>query len=146
MKVKDILREKGSAVQTISPDHLISDAIAKLNEHKIGAMVVVDDDGKIQGIITERDVLRLAESHGGDFNKIKIREKMTEDLIIGVPDDDLNYVMNIMTENHIRHLPIVSEERLVGMISIGDILKARLDQCEFDARHLQEYITGKYPG
>ena len=146
MKVKDILREKGSAVHIIGPDRFISDAIAELNKHKIGAMVVVDEKDVIQGIITERDILHLCESKADALGQITVREQMTKDLIIAIPDDDLNYVMNVMSENRIRHLPLVSEKRLVGMISIGDVLKARFEQCEFDARHLQDYITGKYPG
>lgn len=146
MKVKDILREKGATVHTIGPDRLISEAITRLNKYHIGALMVVDEKEAIRGIITERDILRLCETRAGALGHITVGQEMTRDVLVGVPDDDLNYVVNVMTENHIRHLPIVSEGRLAGMISIGDVLKARLDQCEFQARHLHDYITGKYPG
>lgn len=146
MKVKDILREKGTAVHTIGPERLISDAVARLNKYHVGALVVVDEKGAIKGIITERDILRLCEMRAGALGHITVGQEMTRDVLVGVPDDDINYIMNIMTENHIRHVPIMSEDRLAGIISVGDVLKARLDQCEFHARHLQDYITGKYPG
>jgi len=146
MKVKDILREKGSAVRTIGPDAFISDAIQELNKHKIGALLVVDEVGTILGILTERDILRVCETQALRLGQIPVRQEMTKDLLIGLPDDDLNYVMNIMTQKRIRHVPIVSEGRLVGLVSIGDVTKARLEQAEFEARHLYDYITGKYPG
>ncbi|MFH1010088.1 MAG: CBS domain-containing protein [bacterium] len=146
MKVKDILGEKGGAVHTIGPDAFISDAIQVLNKHKIGALLVMDEAGEILGILTERDILRLCERQANNLGQIPVRQEMTKDLLIGLPDDDVNYVMNIMTKNRIRHLPIVSEGRLAGMVSIGDVLKARLDQAEFETRHLHDYITGKYPG
>lgn len=146
MKVKDILREKGSTVHTIGPERLISDAIEQLNKHRIGALVVVGEKGVIKGMITERDILRFCESRAGALGQIRVRKEMTKDVLVGVPDDDLNYIMNIMTENRIRHVPIVSEGRMVGIVSIGDVLKTRLEQCEFEARHLHDYITGKYPG
>jgi CBS domain-containing protein len=146
MKVKDILREKGSAVRTIGPDRFISDAIQELIRHKIGALLVVDEAGTILGILTERDILRVCETQSLRLGQIPVRQEMTKDLLIGLPDDDVNYVMNIMTQKRIRHVPIVSEGRLVGLVSIGDVTKARLDQAEFEARHLYDYITGKYPG
>ncbi len=145
MKVKDILREKGSAVHTIGPDAFIADAIQVLNKHKIGALLVVDEAGTILGILTERDILRVCETKALQLGQIPVRQEMTKDLLIGLPDDDVNYVMSIMTQKRIRHFPIVSEGRLAGMVSIGDVTKARLDQAEFEARHLYDYITGKYP-
>lgn len=146
MKIKDILREKGTTVHTIGSGRLISEAVRQLNKYHIGALVVVDEKEAIKGIITERDILRLCETRAGALGHITVGQEMTRDVLIGVPDDDLNYVMNVMIENHIRHIPIMSENRLAGIISVGDVLKARLDQCEFHARHLHDYITGKYPG
>jgi CBS domain-containing protein len=146
MKVKDILREKGSAVRTIGPDQSISEALRELRKHKIGALLVVDEAGTILGILTERDILRVCETQAHRLGQISVHQEMTKDLLIGLPEDDINYVMNIMTQKRIRHVPIVSEGRLVGLVSIGDVTKARLDQAEFEARHLHDYITGKYPG
>ena len=146
MKVKDLLRDKGDVVYTIAPEKSLSGAVALLNQHKIGALVVADGKGTILGILTERDILHCVEKKASVLGQIPVSEEMTKDLLIAVPDDDVDYVMTIMTENHIRHVPVVHEGRLAGLISIGDVLKIRLEQCEFEARHLHDYITGKYPG
>ena len=146
MKVKDLLRDKGDVVHTIAPEKTLSDAVALLNKYKIGALVVADEKNAILGILTERDILHCVEKKASVLGQIPVSEEMTKDLLIAVPDDDVDYVMNIMTENHIRHVPVVIEGRLAGLISIGDVLKIRMEQCEFEARHLQDYITGKYPG
>jgi CBS domain-containing protein len=146
MKVKDLLRDKGDVVHTIAPEKTISDAIALLNKHKIGALVVADEKNSILGILSERDILHCVEKKASVLGQIPVSDEMTKDLLIAVPDDDVDYVMNIMTENHIRHVPVVIEGRLAGLISIGDVLKIRMEQCEFETRHLQDYITGKYPG
>jgi CBS domain-containing protein len=146
MKVKEILRDKGSAVYTIGPEQSVSEALREMHKHKIGALLVVDEAGKILGILTERDILRVCEIQAHRLAEIAVHQEMTADLLIALPDDDINYVTNTMTQKRIRHVPIVSEGRLVGMISIGDVTKARLEQAEFEARHLYDYITGKYPG
>ena len=146
MKVKDLLRDKGDVVYTIPPEKTLSDAVALLNKHKIGALVVTDDKNAILGILSERDILHCVEKKAGVLGEIPVSEEMTKDLLIAVPDDEVDYVMTIMTENRVRHVPVVHEGRLAGLISIGDVLKIRMEQCEFEARHLQDYITGKYPG
>jgi CBS domain-containing protein len=146
MKVKDILSEKGGAVYTIGPERFISEAVQELHKRNIGALLVVDETGAILGIVTERDILRVCESQAHRLAEIPIREEMTTDLLIALPDDDLNYVSSVMTQKRIRHVPVVAEGRLVGVVSIGDVLKARLDEAQFVARHLHDYITGKYPG
>ncbi|MBU1707871.1 CBS domain-containing protein [bacterium] len=146
MKVKDLLRDKGNVVLTIAPEKSLSDAVALLNKHKVGALVVANDSNAILGILTERDILHCVEKKAAVLGQIPVSEEMTKDLLIAVPDDDVDYIMNIMTENHIRHVPVVLEGRLAGLISIGDVLKIRMEHCEFEARHLHDYITGKYPG
>ena len=143
MKVKDILVQKGSLVRTIGPDQSVRDAIRTLVEHRIGSLLVTEG-GRILGIITERDILREACHHAGRLDKRQVSEAMTGDLIVGVPDDDLSYVMGIMTKNKIRHLPILDGRELRGIISIGDVVWASMTETEFENRNLKEYITGTY--
>jgi CBS domain-containing protein len=152
MRISDILRQKGGSVVTIEADKTVHDAISKLNEHGIGALIVTGEGGEIGGIITERDVLRecgerctrLTQSSesGGDACPAMVRDAMTKDLVIGVPDDDLKYVMGIMSKNRVRHLPVVDDGELVGIISIGDVVNAHVDQTEFENRQLKDYIQG----
>jgi CBS domain-containing protein len=141
-KVADILRQKSGGVVTIEPQLTVQDAISKLAEHNIGSLVVMDDHGTIAGIITERDILRLCSDRAEEKARTPISEVMTRDVIIGVPDDTLDYVMGIMTTNRIRHLPILNNEDLVGMISIGDVVHAHLQKTEFENRMLRDYIHG----
>lgn len=141
-KVADILRQKSGGVVTIGPQLTIQDAISKLVEHNIGSLVVADEDGSIAGIITERDILRQCSNRAEEKARTPIGEVMTKDVIIGVPDDALDYVMGIMTTNRIRHLPILDDGDLVGMISIGDVVHAHLQEREFENRMLKDYIHG----
>ncbi len=152
MRISDILRQKGGTVVTIEAHKTVHEAIRKLNEHGIGALIVMEEDGKIGGIITERDVLRecgercthLVEALRPEESgcPATVRDVMTKDLIIGVPDDDLSYVMGILTKNRIRHLPVLEDGELAGIISIGDVVNAHVDEKEFENRRLQDYIHG----
>lgn len=143
MKIRDILAQKGSHVRTIGPDSTVRDAIRTLVEHRIGSLLVTEGD-EIVGIITERDILREACHHAGRLDQRQVREAMTAELIVGVPDDDLNYAMGVMTKNRIRHLPVMDGRKLQGIISIGDLVWASLTEAEFENRNLKEYITGTY--
>ena len=152
MRISDILQEKGSTVVTIEAGQTIHDAIDKLNKHKIGALIVKGKNEEIAGIITERDVLRVCGNHCVRLVEAQtpeqsacpslVEDAMTKDLVIGVPGDDLNYVMGIMTKNHIRHLPVLDGRRLVGIISIGDLVNAHFEEKVFENRTLREYIHG----
>lgn len=143
MKVKDVLLQKGSQVFSIEPDRSVRDAIRTLVDRRIGALLVMEG-AAIAGIITERDILREASEHAGRLDKRLVREAMTADLIVGVPEDELSYVMGIMTRNKIRHLPIMQGRSLEGIISIGDVVWSTLTEAEFENRHLKDYITGTY--
>lgn len=152
MKIRAILQEKGTEVVTIDSGRTIHDAIGKLNEHGIGALVVTGEGEKIVGIITERDVLRVCGGNCVRLNEPKAQEQsdcpslvqdtMTKELIIGIPDDDVSYVMGIMSKNHIRHLPILDNGRLMGIVSIGDLVNAHLEERVFENRTLRDYIQG----
>lgn len=142
MKIKEILRRKGATVQTIAPDASVQDAMSLLVEHNIGSLIVRKKGGEIVGIITERDILRQCATGGHNPEQTLVRDVMTKDLIIGVPDDDLTYVMGIMTKNRIRHLPVLNGGELEGIISIGDVVNAHLRETEFENRLLKDYIHG----
>lgn len=140
MKVKDILESKGSAVATIPADASLHDALERLIELRIGCLVVVDGHDPIVGILTERDLLRECATHPEGMREMTVREIMSSNPIIAVPEDEVAYIMGIMTHNRIRHLPILNGERLAGMISIGDVVKAQLEAAEFENRYLRDFI------
>ena len=145
MKVRDILKDKGTEVATIGVERNLCDAIRVLVEKNIGSLIVMDEKGTIAGIITERDVLKQCNQCLESFRDIKIRDVMTKNLIVASPDDDLDYVENIMTQNRIRHLPIISNQKMAGMISIGDLVNLLRGECKVENRYLKDYISGKYP-
>jgi CBS domain-containing protein len=143
MKIREILAVKGQHVHTIGPDRSILDAVALLLEHGIGALLVRDAGDAVAGIISERDILRICRDRGAALGRIQIADVMTRDLVVCVPDDDVDYAMGIVTKNRVRHLPVLDGGRVVGMISIGDLVKARLDAAEYENRYLREYIEAR---
>lgn len=146
-KVSDLLKVKGSKVLTTYEDNVIADAVAVLVEHNIGSLIVMDHQHNIAGIITERDIMRAAHRDQAGFLKTPVGTVMTkkEDLIVGVVDDTLEYIMQVMTQNKIRHVPIIDKDRLLGMLSIGDVVKARLDAIQTENHYLRDYLGDKYP-
>ena len=141
MQIRDILRTKGTDVVTVGPDQPVLAAVRVLAEHRIGAVVVKSGE-EILGILSERDVLNLAARDPGQLASTQVADAMTRDLVVGVPDDDLDYVMSVMTENRIRHLPIVVDSRLQGIVSIGDVVNAVRRSVESENRYLKDYIHG----
>lgn len=142
MRIRDILDEKGHEVITIAPDRTVDDAVSRLVEHDIGALVV--ERGKeVVGIISERDVLRLGSDDPRLWRERRVEDVMTRDLLVGVGDDDLDYVMEIMTENRVRHLPIVEDGELRGIVSIGDVVNASRRDVKAENRYLRRYIQGE---
>ena len=152
MLIRDIIQEKGQNVVTIGAEQTIHDAINRLNQHRIGGLVVTGEDDEIVGIITERDILTVCGDHCSSLNEprdedrtgcpVVVKDAMTRELVIGVPDDDLNYAMGIMTKNRIRHLPIIEDGKLAGIISIGDLVNAHFEEKVLENRTLREYIHG----
>lgn len=141
MKISDILRNKGHDVVTIPPDRRIDEAVALLMEHRIGAVVVIEGD-EIRGILTERDVLRVAADDPVRLTRDRVADHMTADLVVGVADDEIDYVMEILTRNRIRHLPVVDDGRLIGILSIGDVVNALRRGLESENRYLRDYVQG----
>lgn len=145
MTVRTILEAKGSTeVHTIGPERTVEEAVRRLVDHNVGSLVVVDAEGAPIGIVTERDILRLASRGADRLAVTRIEEVMTSDLIVGQIDDTVDYCMGIMTQNRIRHLPIVGSAGLAGMVSIGDVVKVQLEETAYENRHLKRYIEGTY--
>ncbi len=142
MKVKDVLQGKNSLSITIHPEKTLRSAMGLMIENRIGALPVLCDDGGLVGIITERDLFRYCYHNQGLDSSAVVADTMTQELIVGVPDDNLDYIARIITKNRIRHVPIVENEQLVGIISIGDVIKARLEDASVTNRYLMEYING----
>lgn len=141
MKVKDILTTKPNAIiSSIAEDQPLAEAIRHLCKHRIGALLVLDGKGLPVGIVTERDILRAANQDSQAFGQKKVGETMTRELICGLPDDNIEYVMQVMTQNKIRHLPIVENDKLVGMISIGDVIKSQLELTRVENHMLKDYL------
>ena len=143
MKIRDLLLRKGPNVITAAPEETVSQAIQRLVENRIGALLVVEGT-RIAGIISERDILREARMHAQRLGERHVREAMTRDVVTGNPDVEVHEAMAIMTHRRIRHLPIVEDGELRGMISIGDLVWSTLDEAESENQHLKEYISGGY--
>ena len=135
---------------TIGADESIHAAIVELNHHGFGALIVTGEDGQIAGIVTERDILQCCGEACSQMQntpasdralcQIRVQDIMTKDLVIGVPGDDVNYVMGVMTKHQIRHLPILENKKLVGIISIGDLVKMHFEEHVFESRTLKDYV------
>jgi CBS domain-containing protein len=143
MTLRDILKTKGSHVHSIGLDQTVLEAVAVLVEHRIGALLVRDGDGAAAGIISERDVLRECRHHGAELGRIRVRDVMTRDLVVCALDDDVEHAMGLVTRNRVRHLPVMEGVQVAGMISIGDLVKANLDETQYENRYLKEYIAGR---
>ncbi len=144
-KVRDLLKNKDSNVICINQDKTIYEAIKTLVNHNIGAVLVLDKEDVLIGIFTERDILKATVRRNDHIKGTQVRDVMTTNLIIGLPGDDVNYLMGIMTENKIRHIPILEDGKVCGIISIGDLVKTQLYDARYENRYLKDYIMGKYP-
>lgn len=140
MTIRQILDAKGRDVVTIAPDATIGEAAAKLSERKIGAMVVVGAGDEVLGILSERDVVRLIVAEGAAGLDQAVSTRMTADLVTGHDDMAIDEAMGLMTRGRFRHLPICENGRLVGLISIGDAVKLRLEQAVREAEDMRSYI------
>jgi CBS domain-containing protein len=139
MNIASILARKGGRVITCRPDQSIRHALSALVEHNIGALVVVDETGAPVGMLSERDIVREAARDERLFGRT-VGEIMTRDVVVGVPEDDLRAVRRTMTERRFRHVPVIAEGRLVGLVSIGDVVKAELDQYLGEVDTLQTQV------
>ncbi|WP_197375164.1 CBS domain-containing protein [Mycolicibacterium baixiangningiae] len=141
MRIADVLRSKGSAVATITETTTVIGLLAELATHNIGAMVVVGADGMV-GMVSERDVVRELHVRGADLLRLPVAQIMTAVVVTCTPDDPVDDLSALMTNNRVRHVPVLDNGRLVGIVSIGDVVKTRMEQLQSDQEHLQAYITG----
>ena len=142
MNISDILRVKGGQVVTVAPDADVRHLLTVLAEHRIGAVVVSDDGRSVGGIVSERDIVRALAERGAGVMSEPITAIYTADVHIVSPETPLDDVMRIMTERKIRHVPVVAGGALAGIVSIGDIVKNRIDDLEGERAALTSYITG----
>lgn len=142
MNVQTILRHKGRSVVTIHPDATVERAIAILRLRGIGALVVSDDGEGVLGILSERDIVEALGRFGGELLQISVAEVMSCPVVTCEPDDSVAELMAEMTNRRVRHFAVVSEGRLCGIVSIGDLVKNRLDEIEFEAHSMRSFIAG----
>ena len=140
MTIQDILDQKGRRVITIAPNHTLDVVLATLIQNSVGALIVQDRAGDLLGIITERDLMREVYN-GADLQAVRVEDVMTRDLVTSHPDSDIEYVMAAMTEGRFRHMPIVDEKGLAGIVSIGDIVKAKLEYAEEEVMLYKDFVT-----
>jgi len=142
MIVRDILGHKASQdVATASADESIGEAARELHQRRIGALVVVDPEGHIIGILSERDIVRGLVQRGEAVLSLKVRDLMTGSVLTCSPRDSLETLMATMTANRVRHLPVEADHRLAGIITIGDVVKARLEEATQEMHELREYVA-----
>jgi CBS domain-containing protein len=141
VKVENILKIKGNEVFTISPNQTIGAAADELAKRNVGALVVCDRGAVIVGILSERDILRAFAQHGNAVASLRVNDVMTADPLTCTPSNTGDELMTLMTDNRIRHMPVVDKGRLCGMISLGDVVKHRLQECLVESKTLRDYIT-----
>ena len=140
MHVADILKAKGTDVVTTGPDETVAATVRLLNVKRIGAVVVCDAAGKVVGVISERDIIRGVAVNGARALEMRVRDLMTSEVITCKPTETISEVMKVMTERRFRHLPVIDGGELQGIISIGDVVKNRLEETEMEARVLRDYV------
>jgi CBS domain-containing protein len=142
MKVRALLDTKGKDIVSIDAESSVEDAIRSMHARKISALMVTND-GKTVGIFTERDVVRSYIAGGGkSFKEMKVKDHMVGNLIVAVPEDELNDISGIMIEKNIRHLPVLENNKVVGMLSIRDIIQTQVSKLHSEIHYLKDYITG----
>ncbi|MBI9101023.1 MAG: CBS domain-containing protein [Spirochaetales bacterium] len=142
MKLGRLSQKKGGDVATIRTTDTFTSALKEMNSRKIGSLVVLDEAGKVAGILTERDLIINIDGYAKNSPVSEIMTPRAK-LILAKPDDVLEYAMSIFTEKRIRHLPVLDGEKLIGIVSIGDTVKELLDAAKEENRHLKDYILGQ---
>ena len=146
MLIEHILHTKGTEVATVTPDLRVGDVVALLRDRNVGALVVtaVDDETRVAGIISERDIVRALggdETSAADVVRAPVSSFMTETVATCTPGDSVDDVMRLMTDRRVRHIPVVDDDRLAGIVSIGDVVKSRIDELETETSTLHEYLS-----
>ncbi|MFN0282261.1 MAG: CBS domain-containing protein [Kineosporiaceae bacterium] len=142
MRITDVLRRKGDLVVTISPDDSVRALLDALAEYRVGALVVSSGGGRLDGIVSERDVVRHIQADGAEVLDRPVSTIMTTDLHTAAPQDTTEDLMVLMTDKRIRHVPVLVDGAMVGIVSIGDVVKHRIDELQSERDQLTAYITG----
>lgn len=146
MILREILHGKGHVVHSIGASATLAEVVQKLVRHNCGSLVVYDSEtntsGRMVGIITERDILRACASHPTGFGSLRVSQVMSADVVVGSPCDSVEDTMGLMTQMRIRHLPVVEDNSLVGLVSIGDIVKTQHDRLTMENHYLKSYLQG----
>jgi CBS domain-containing protein len=140
MRISDVIRRKGDEVVTLRPDATVRQLLEILDQHHIGAVVVSDDGSTVTGIVSERDVVRHLHTDGIGVLDARVATIMTDDVHTCTPEDSIEDLAQVMTERRFRHIPVAVEGRLVAIVSIGDIVKGRIDELQTERDHLVGYI------
>ncbi len=143
MLVANVLEGKGSLVVTVDSTATVGEVVADLSRHRVGALVVSSDGNRIDGIVSERDIVRHLSTLRSDLLGEPVSSIMSTAVRVCRPADDVESIMNLMTDHRIRHVPVVEDGRLRGIISIGDVVKSRIQELEKDRNELMEYITAR---
>jgi CBS domain-containing protein len=144
MLVRDVLDSKGRRVIAIDCEATVSEAVAKLVQNNIGSLPVLDQGGRLVGIFSERDVLRLIHNRGEGFGRLRVADVMTGGPVTCRLDDEVDEVMGKMSERHIAKVPVLSDDQLVGVVSVGDVIKVLYDKLHAENQHLISYIHGAH--
>lgn len=142
MRITDVLRQKGDLVVTITPDQSVKELLDALAQYKVGALVVSSGAGSVDGIVSERDVVRRLQALGPSVLDQPVASIMTSEVHTAVPEDSLEDLMVMMTERRFRHVPVMVDGRLVGIVSIGDVVKYRIKELQSERDQLTAYIHG----
>ncbi len=140
MRIADVLKNKGAGVLTIAPDTLVSDLLSGLVTRNVGAMVVVGPNGLV-GIVSERDVVRMLHEYGAGALNRPVADIMTSAVVTCSPDDSVDSLSGLMTTHRVRHVPVVENGQLAGIVSIGDVVKTRMEALQAEREQLEAYIT-----
>ncbi len=139
MIVSAILKQKGADVETTHPEVSVAEAARRLTEKGIGSLVVCDTQGRVVGILSERDIIKGISTHGQAVVGLPIKSIMTDGIITCAPDDQVKHIMSVMTRQRVRHIPVLVDRKLVGIVSIGDLVKSRLGQTELEVNVLRDH-------
>jgi CBS domain-containing protein len=141
MKLKELLDKKGASAVTVSGSSTVGMAIRTMYQNRVGSVIIASDSGIPLGILTERDIMRLYAEGKSAFETLRVEDCMTTNLVLGSPDDRVSDVLGIMTQRRFRHMPVVQDNRIMGIVSIGDLVKAKLEETAVEAKALRDYIT-----
>lgn len=140
MKLEDVIRSKGTEVVTVAPDATVGELVSLMTARNIGAVVVSGDGRHVDGIVSERDIVRALAERGADLASARARDLMTAEVVTGSPADPIEDTAHTMTNERVRHIPILVDDRLAAIVSIGDVVKYRIDQLTDERNHLLGYL------